>query len=31
MKPPKYLKKGEWLGIEGLGEQRRLIVPYKAC
>jgi 2,4-didehydro-3-deoxy-L-rhamnonate hydrolase len=32
MKPPKYLKKGDvmTLGIEGLGEQRQLVVPYKA-
>jgi 2,4-didehydro-3-deoxy-L-rhamnonate hydrolase len=32
MKPPKYLKKGDvmTLGIQGLGEQRQLVVPYKA-
>ena len=32
MKPPTYLKKGDvvTLGIEGLGEQRQLIVPFKA-
>jgi 2-keto-4-pentenoate hydratase/2-oxohepta-3-ene-1,7-dioic acid hydratase in catechol pathway len=32
MKPPQYLKKGDvmTLGIEGLGEQRQLVVPYKA-
>jgi 2,4-diketo-3-deoxy-L-fuconate hydrolase len=32
MKPPKYLKKGDvmTLGIEGLGEQRQLVVPFKA-
>ena len=32
MKPPRYLKKGDvmTLGIEGLGEQRQLVVPYKA-
>lgn len=32
MKPPKYLKKGDvmTLGIDGLGEQRQLVVPYKA-
>ena len=32
MKPPKYLKKGDvmTLGIEGLGEQRQMVVPYKA-
>jgi 2,4-didehydro-3-deoxy-L-rhamnonate hydrolase len=31
MKPPKYLKKGDvmTLGIEGLGEQRQLVVPFK--
>src|SRR5665647_1047675 len=31
MKPPRYLKKGEvmTLGIEGLGEQRQLVVPFK--
>ncbi len=31
MKPPKYLKKGDvmTLGIEGLGEQRQLVIPYK--
>jgi len=31
MKPPTYLKKGDvvTLGIEGLGEQRQLVVPYK--
>jgi len=31
MKPPSYLKKGEvmTLGIEGLGEQRQLVVPFK--
>ena len=30
MKPPIYLKKGDvlTLGIEGLGEQRQLVVPY---
>jgi 2-keto-4-pentenoate hydratase/2-oxohepta-3-ene-1,7-dioic acid hydratase in catechol pathway len=30
-KPPKYLKKGDvvTLGIEGLGEQRQLVVPFK--
>ena len=33
MKPPKYLKKGDvmTLGIEGLGEQRQLVVPYKTA
>ncbi|MEJ8835207.1 fumarylacetoacetate hydrolase family protein [Ramlibacter sp. AN1133] len=33
MKPPKYLKKGDvmTLGIQGLGEQRQLVVPYKAA
>ena len=32
MKPPKYLKKGDvmTLGIQGLGEQRQLVVPFKA-
>jgi 2,4-diketo-3-deoxy-L-fuconate hydrolase len=32
MKPPKYLKKGDvmTLGIEGLGEQRQMVVPFKA-
>src|SRR5665647_1859073 len=32
MKPPAYLKKGDviTLGIEGLGEQRQLVVPFKA-
>jgi 2,4-diketo-3-deoxy-L-fuconate hydrolase len=32
MKPPTYLKKGDvmTLGIEGLGEQRQLVVPFKA-
>ena len=32
MKPPVYLKKGDvmTLGIEGLGEQRQLVVPFKA-
>jgi 2,4-diketo-3-deoxy-L-fuconate hydrolase len=32
MKPPRYLKKGDvmTLGIEGLGEQRQLVVPFKA-
>jgi 2-keto-4-pentenoate hydratase/2-oxohepta-3-ene-1,7-dioic acid hydratase in catechol pathway len=31
MKPPRYLKKGDvvTLGIEGLGEQRQLVVPFK--
>ncbi|WP_374664973.1 fumarylacetoacetate hydrolase family protein [Ramlibacter sp.] len=31
MKPPKYLKKGDvmTLGIEGLGEQRQVVVPFK--
>ena len=31
MKPPTYLKKGDvvTLGIEGLGEQRQLVVPFK--
>lgn len=31
MKPPQYLKKGDvmTLGIEGLGEQRQLVVPFK--
>jgi 2-keto-4-pentenoate hydratase/2-oxohepta-3-ene-1,7-dioic acid hydratase in catechol pathway len=31
MKPPLYLKKGDvmTLGIEGLGEQRQLVVPFK--
>jgi 2,4-diketo-3-deoxy-L-fuconate hydrolase len=31
MKPPVYLKKGDvvTLGIEGLGEQRQVIVPFK--
>jgi 2-keto-4-pentenoate hydratase/2-oxohepta-3-ene-1,7-dioic acid hydratase in catechol pathway len=30
-KPPKYLQKGDvvTLGIEGLGEQRQLVVPFK--
>jgi len=32
MKPPRYLKKGDvmTLGIEGLGEQRQVVVPFKA-
>jgi 2,4-didehydro-3-deoxy-L-rhamnonate hydrolase len=32
MKPPTYLKKGDvvTLGIEGLGEQRQVVVPFKA-
>jgi 2-keto-4-pentenoate hydratase/2-oxohepta-3-ene-1,7-dioic acid hydratase in catechol pathway len=32
MKPPTYLKKGDvmTLGIQGLGEQRQLVIPYKA-
>jgi 2,4-diketo-3-deoxy-L-fuconate hydrolase len=32
MKPPLYLKKGDvmTLGIQGLGEQRQLVVPFKA-
>jgi 2,4-diketo-3-deoxy-L-fuconate hydrolase len=32
MKPPLYLKKGDvmTLGIEGLGEQRQMVIPYKA-
>jgi 2,4-didehydro-3-deoxy-L-rhamnonate hydrolase len=32
MKPPKYLKAGDvmTLGIEGLGEQRQVVVPFKA-
>src|SRR5690606_30945607 len=32
MKVPRYLKKGDvmTLGIEGLGEQRQLVVPFKA-
>lgn len=31
MKPPTYLKKGDvmTLGIEGLGEQRQVVVPFK--
>ncbi len=31
MKPPRFLKKGDvmTLGIEGLGEQRQLVVPFK--
>ena len=31
MKPPLYLKKGDvmTLGIEGLGEQRQIVVPFK--
>ena len=31
MKPPVYLKKGDvmTLGIEGLGEQRQVVVPFK--
>ena len=31
MKPPVYLKKGDQitLGIEGLGEQRQVVVPFK--
>jgi 2,4-didehydro-3-deoxy-L-rhamnonate hydrolase len=31
MKPPQFLKKGDvmTLGIEGLGEQRQLVVPFK--
>jgi 2-keto-4-pentenoate hydratase/2-oxohepta-3-ene-1,7-dioic acid hydratase in catechol pathway len=30
-KPPVYLKKGDVmrLGIEGLGEQQQLVVPFK--
>jgi 2,4-didehydro-3-deoxy-L-rhamnonate hydrolase len=32
MKPPRYLKKGDvmTLGIEGLGEQRQVVMPFKA-
>jgi 2-keto-4-pentenoate hydratase/2-oxohepta-3-ene-1,7-dioic acid hydratase in catechol pathway len=32
MKPPTYLRKGDvmTLGIQGLGEQRQLVVPFKA-
>lgn len=32
MKPPLYLKKGDvmTLGIDGLGEQRQLVVPFKS-
>ena len=32
MKPPVYLKKGDvmTLGIQGLGEQRQVVVPFKA-
>jgi 2,4-diketo-3-deoxy-L-fuconate hydrolase len=32
MKPPTYLKKGDvmTLGIEGLGEQKQLVVPFKS-
>ena len=32
MKPPMYLKKGDvmTLGIQGLGEQRQVVVPFKA-
>ena len=32
MKPPTYLKKGDviTLGIQGLGEQRQVVVPFKA-
>lgn len=32
MKPPQYLKKGDvmTLGIQGLGEQRQVVVPFKA-
>jgi 2-keto-4-pentenoate hydratase/2-oxohepta-3-ene-1,7-dioic acid hydratase in catechol pathway len=31
MKPPKFLKAGDvmTLGIEGLGEQRQVVVPFK--
>ena len=31
MKPPLYLKQGDvmTLGIEGLGEQRQVVVPFK--
>jgi 2,4-diketo-3-deoxy-L-fuconate hydrolase len=31
MKPPLYLKKGDvmTLGIQGLGEQRQVVVPFK--
>jgi 2,4-diketo-3-deoxy-L-fuconate hydrolase len=31
MKPPLFLKKGDvmTLGIEGLGEQRQVVVPFK--
>jgi 2-keto-4-pentenoate hydratase/2-oxohepta-3-ene-1,7-dioic acid hydratase in catechol pathway len=30
-KPPRYLKEGDvmTLGIEGLGEQRQIVVPFK--
>lgn len=33
MKPPRYLKKGDvmTLGIQGLGEQRQQVVPFKAA
>jgi 2,4-diketo-3-deoxy-L-fuconate hydrolase len=32
LKPPRYLKKGDVirLGIEGLGEQEQVVVPFKA-
>jgi len=32
MKPPMYLKKGDvvTLGIQSLGEQRQVVVPFKA-
>ena len=32
MKPPRFLKKGDvvTLGIEGLGEQRQVVVPFKS-
>ena len=32
MKPPRFLKKGDvmTLGIQGLGEQRQVVVPFKA-
>jgi 2-keto-4-pentenoate hydratase/2-oxohepta-3-ene-1,7-dioic acid hydratase in catechol pathway len=32
MKPPVYLRKGDviTLGIEGLGEQRQVVMPFKA-
>jgi len=31
MKPPKFLRAGDvmTLGIEGLGEQRQVVVPFK--